>query len=771
MLLPRMTSRTSSELSPVLKSLVSRSVALLGKVIQQEAGATAFRKIENIRCRMAGLRGTSGEQQHRELKRLYSQLKRASAREQMQTAHAFTLMLELMNACENAYRTHRLRQHPESAPQEPGSAQIIYVLTAHPSEARAPENIFLFRALQQVLVEILNGRFGTHEEKLHYLLTKAWRTPASPGRRPSVEDEAEHIFSILLQPGNIETLVRASQEIASIHIRTWVGGDKDGHPYVDRKTLKRSLQCSRTYLLNIIQNNLNDSENLNLARLFNSLQIVKRGDGARVEKVKRTIESMTSRQRHRNGAAHPALVYLKQILELFPGLVVPLELRESADLIHSARRNPRGSVIAGMLSELRELSAGGNPLCYARGLIISMASSPADVHAALDLVREVLRTETFPVIPLFEQEKALEQAPRIVRELLHNRTILAQVKTAWGGFVEIMLGYSDSAKEVGGLRSRFLIARAVRKLDQEIRRHACKPVFFHGSGGSVDRGGGSIDEQTAWWPESALTRFKATIQGEMVDRTFAGHEITRSQFARIAKRAAETSLKNSSTLDAAEQRIVLQFAKNASNTYRKQVHSPDFAEITRHATLYAYLSALRIGSRPAKRKKTPKSAVEALRAIPWVLCWTQSRTLFPAWWGIGSAWRKTPPANRKLLKKAFGKDALFRSYIKLLGFTLAKVELGVWRIALEQSGLSGKLAKTTLLAFESEYRQACSFVRSMSGEQNLLWFRPWLGESIQLRSPMIHPLNLLQISATKNRNANLLRTTVTGISSGMMTTG
>ncbi len=56
-------------------------------------------------------------------------------------------------------------------------------------------------------------------------------------------------------------------------------------------------------------------------------------------------------------------------------------------------------------------------------------------------------------------------------------------------------------------------------------------------------------------------------------------------------------------------------------------------------------------------------------------------------------------------------------------------------------------------------------------QKELIWFRPWLAESITLRSAMIHPLNLLQILAKETQDLALLRFTMTGISSGMMTTG
>ena len=109
--------------------------------------------------------------------------------------------------------------------------------------------------------------------------------------------------------------------------------------------------------------------------------------------------------------------------------------------------------------------------------------------------------------------------------------------------------------------------------------------------------------------------------------------------------------------------------------------------------------------------------------------------------------------------------------MQALGFTLAKVELSIWAVYLARSGLEAGEIRRQLREFEREIASARSFVRAMSGERDLLWFRPWLGDSIRLRSPMIHPINLVQLLAIETRDAPLLRMTVTGISSGMLTTG
>jgi phosphoenolpyruvate carboxylase len=187
------------------------------------------------------------------------------------------------------------------------------------------------------------------------------------------------------------------------------------------------------------------------------------------------------------------------------------------------------------------------------------------------------------------------------------------------------------------------------------------------------------------------------------------------------------------------------------------------------ATPYAHLSALKIGSRPTRR--TTEISVEGLRAIPWVLCWTQTRVLFQTWWGVGSAWTKADQTQRRALAAAFREEPVFTSYVKALAFTLAKVELPLWRLYLDESGLAIEMQERFYKAFTEEVEGAAEMVRAVTGQNDPLWFKPWLGASIRLRSPIIHPLNLLQLLSLEGGDLVLFRVTAAGISAGMMTTG
>jgi phosphoenolpyruvate carboxylase len=797
-------SSLSPKLSPELRALVRVSVAWLGRVICRDAGEEQFTRIERIRGRMARLRGASAQASVGTLASVLAELRTLSPKQRCETARAFTLMLELMNACEAAYRSYRLRRRPPVSGFATDSEGIIFVLTAHPTEARSPDNIALFHRIQQTLLAWLEeggisrdvGRDrlpdhprGIREEELLHLLELAWRMPIARGRKPDVEDEAEHLYSILLRQENLESLLQANRRIAPVLVRTWVGGDKDGNPFVDARRMVQSLTLARRRLAVeaaiCVQQAARDLlalpgrerprgviDQLRMAERFaRKLAAIKGGDGGRLCRFRSVVERAASAYVEAIGAENPSLLRLGNMIRMFPALLVPLELRESSEQVTAAAQGGRGPIVR-MLETLARIARGGDPLWYARGFIISMVSSAEEVDAGIRLIDRVFGTPAIPVIPLFEEGRALRDSPAIMRALLARPGYREALRKKLGGQVEVMLGYSDSAKEMGVLASRMAIARAVSALDGVITRRHMRPVFFHGSGGSVDRGGGSIDEQTSWWPSSALTLYKATVQGEMVERTFASPEILTVQLERIARRVAE-GVASPAPVPVPSPELK-RLARRASRAYRALLAGPLFLEMVEQATVYPYLDLLKIGSRPTKRKRV--LAVSALRAIPWVLCWTQARILLPTWWGIGEAWERTNPDERRALAREFRSNDLFRSFVKALGFTLAKVELAVFEVQarrwLDRPGSGEQADRRSLLKrLAHEYHLACEFVRTVSEDRSLLWFRPWLGTSILLRSPMIHPLNLLQIIAMEERDARLMRETVTGISCGMMTTG
>ncbi len=766
--------------------LIRETVASFGQVLKTELGDKAFDRIETLRLRAKTL-GQSNDWSQ-DLNKITSW----TPEERLEVAHAFGLMLELINCCETAYRSHRLKQSAPDHFKGRAPEQIMWVLTAHPTEARSPAVLLLFQKIQHLLTKSLDQNLdqadSSYKAELTTYLTLLWHTILSKQRQPTVADEAEHIYSVIFQEKLFCELLRLQKEKLPLRLSTWVGGDKDGHSGVDEKTMLESLNLSRRCLVeksvarikkvSELLEPVIDSAfaaktlRLTLGRLgqieqdFLKVKKIGEGDGKNILALRETLKDFRSQLLEKSRLSFLELDELETIFELFPGLVVPLELREEAELIHEALTNP-DLAISKMLSELARLSKGGvDPRMYARALVISQTNSFEDLKAGWDLVERYFADHALPVVPLLESEVALVSGPKWILKLGEDKKKVRVLQAKFNSQVEIMLGYSDSAKENGSLASRVLIYKSLRSLQASLKKFGLKPLFFHGSGGSVSRGGGPIKDQMSWWTPAAAHFFKATLQGEMIQRTFASPEILRSQVSQIAGQAAQIKVYNMPK----NELEVLEVLKNKTEScYRKAVEDEDFLSAVEAASPYSFLHHLKIGSRPNKRKG-PLS-VDNLRAIPWVLCWTQMRVIFQVWWGIGTAWSELKPRDKANLKRAMKHNPVLSNYVHLMGFTLAKVELKVFKAYLDASEMDQKLKLKMYKWVGTEYKLSVKAFQALSGKKDFLWLRPWLGESIRWRSPMIHPLNLLQIAALKNGEAVLLRETVTGIASGMMTTG
>lgn len=762
-------------LAPALKGMVKFAETTLGQVIAQSEGEDLFNAVEAIRLDMVAVR----QGDSRGLSRARRRLGRMSLAERTTVARAYTVYLELVNVCENAYRTHRLRERARAAPpghKETAHANVIYVLTAHPTESRSPTNIRLMRRIQALLVEGLERREPPDTQRLTHLLHLVWRTGTHPDHKPTVEDEARHLFSLLADP-ILEEMLRLKHEGHNVRLRTWVGGDKDGHPGVGPEETDRSINLSRARLLEFITGRLLENVERDVILLphaeladawhalraaLESLRVVTIGDGRRITLLRDSLSKLIVLYTRRYGHSHPRLDNLQLLLSQFPGLVVPLELREERGLFQ------QDSKIAAMLSYLRDVARGGRVDWYVRGCVVSMTDRAEDLWEAHTLVHDLLGPSVLPIVPLFEMPDVLPQASAILERTMTDAKFAASVPR--DGNLEVMLGYSDTSKRMGVLATRVAIHNAMKQIGDWASQRGINVLFFHGSGGSVGRGGGSIADQAASWPAGSMTVVKQTLQGEMVERTLATPEILRSQILQIAGVQA-TPPRYKAASQAAQD-----LATRSQRAYGELVSSPTFLELLGDATPYTRLGTLNIGSRPTKRASDGAPlGLEQLRAIPWVLCWTQTRYLLHAWIGVGTAWRevRANPVARKRLLAALKRDPLLRSYLRLLRFTLTKSEPVIWREYVKT--LAG--ASPSLVArLKREWEDAVDLAGQLTPGGDLLADRRWLRESIHYRAPMIHPLNLIQIEVLTNQRLSagqelLFRETVTGIAAGMLTTG
>ncbi|MAV90539.1 MAG: hypothetical protein CL676_03895, partial [Bdellovibrionaceae bacterium] len=746
-----------------LRRTVRKMTLLLGQCLKEQEGRYFFEKIETYRKTLKLMRTKKTDLN---LAPLLKKLQKETPEHQLKIAHSFALMLELINACESSYRTWRQRQKTPF-PQRSTQMDLTFVLTAHPTEARAPLVIEIFKKLSVLILEGLENNFSFNEDEISTHLHSLISIPLVKTHPPKVIDEAEYIYSIIFHEPILKFIL-TQREPYRIRLRTWVGGDKDGHPGVNEVTMVECFNHSRSHLLKFlrvqIDDILKDLEELQefikiksfdkkaltkLKSLLSGLADIKASDGRKVAMWMYSFYHYVE-QANFHVQNHHRIQLIKRVFEIFPALVLPIELREDSGKIAEALKDSKAP-IAKMLSTLAKISKGGESTDYARGLVISHCETSKDLQNAMSLIVKNCTHNGLPVIPLFESKESLKSSEKILEEWLSQKKVLSTMRSKWNGKLEVMVGYSDSAKQVGVLSSRSLIKSAMSKVSKVGKRYKLNPVIFHGSGGSVARGGGNIKDQISWWPTSSTKAPKLTIQGEMIQRTFATKEILHSQGLHFAQ---ELRLRRFRSTRMKSPPAFKKFRDSVEKSYVDFVSSPELLGTCLNSTPYNYLEVLKIGSRPSKRP-TPQASVQSLRAIPWVLCWTQSRVLFPTWWGVGSAWKKLSLEEQNELKDYFKGDPFFASFVKQTGFTLAKVELCVWAQYLTH--FSPGSAREILKMFREEYKKTVEFCREISGRERLIWHRPWLEESILLRSPYIHILNLLQVIAMSRNDEKLLK--------------
>ena len=768
-------SQKTTALPAELRHLVRQTTTILGDIIREAEGKTLFNRVEFYRQKLKETRGRQGFDR---LVKIYREVAKEPAGRRLLLAHAFALQLELVNCCEAAYRTWRIRQRPRPIDLKT-KTEIIFVLTAHPTEARSPEVVRWLNRIIEILIESLDSAILTDDRELRALIRLLWQHPLAKSKVPSVLDEARYIFSLALSDKSLRFLLKRHPSY-ELHLCTWVGGDKDGHPLVNHRVMRECLQLSRQQILETLARSLSrltaDAETMasqgrvkrtsvtaikGLQRKLRSLRRISAGDGNRVQAwqtaYQKALEKLEPVLR-----AHHENIAIEDLIRLFPAFVLPIDLREDASLIQEALVS-RSAPIRLMLSELAKISGTMDITSYARELIISHCERTADLQAACDLIQLATKSGRLPAVPLFESREALLEGPKILRTWIKSKRNSDLVKRNWGGRFEVMLGYSDSAKQIGVLPSRYLLAKAMREFERTLKSLGVVPLFFHGSGGSVDRGGGSLREQVAWWTPAAVRKPKLTVQGEMIQRRFASKEILNSECSQLS---GEVALQGPTRRGLSKSAAFERFVQLVEREYRALIGDSDTLGALLEATPYRYLNVLNIGSRPSRRHSDIVS-LESLRAIPWVLCWTQTRLLMPTWWGIGSAWSELSREERREIKKLAQNDPFLSSFVKALGFTLAKVELGIWQIYFERQKRRPDLIKKV----REEHRLTIQFLKDVTGQESLLWYRPWLQESIYMRSPHIHILNFLQILAMRDQDPDLMRETLVGIACGMLTTG
>jgi phosphoenolpyruvate carboxylase len=406
--------------------------------------------------------------------------------------------------------------------------------------------------------------------------------------------------------------------------------------------------------------------------------------------------------------------------------------------------------------------------------VITMAAAPSDVLAVALLQRLANVREPLRIVPLFETSRDLQHAGATLDALLD----IAWYRERIAGRQEVMIGYSDSAKDVGRLTAGWDLYRAQEATVATCRAHGVAVTLFHGRGGSVGRGGGPTHLAIQAQPPGSIDgTLRVTEQGEMLQSLFGLPDIALRTLEIYTTGTLEAWLAPGSP-PASEWRACMdRLAADAKRAYRRMVYeTPPFLDYFHTATPEPELAELNIGSRPARRK-SDRGGVANLRAIPWQFAWTQTRLLLGAWLGVEEALEcAITRGELDDLRRMYRDWPHFHSSIGLIEMVLAKADARIAAVYDHQ------LVPAALRPIGTDLRarlgRAIDGVLKVTGEAELVASNPVLRRSIDVRNPYVDPINLVQVEVLRRlrqhpdpRLRRAFEVTVNGIAAGMRNTG
>ena len=809
-----------------MSDLTEKEVAYLAErfdtIVREQAGERIFRQLDDIRRLAIAGRQKPGVANARRQRATLSRLDVASAH---QIAHAFSLFFQFVNLCEERARVRHVQSHPnpamslraimqelQAAGVTPGQLQhcldelqIEPVLTAHPTEAK-----------RRILLRQLS-RLAEHWDEPEEALEALWHTEEVRETRVGPMQEVENALfffdrAIFDAAGSFYTtfdreLAAAFPTVVRRHafltFGSWVGGDRDGNPFVtpelSRQAAAAQAGAARRFYereCGALLAELSHAASSPISRepatgpyqpyevfrttlhhLRQQLRDQKLTPGEFVTQL-RKIQTGLRRLGARRAAAGRLQRLIHQV-ETFGFHLARLDFRD-----HSSKLDGRESEL---LAELWTIGAiqKQHGRTAADHFILSMTRGAGDMLHVHRLAR-LAALDDVDIVPLLETIHDLQNAGTMLAELFGNAHYRAHLKRR-GTLQEVMVGYSDSNKDGGYLAANWFLYRAQKEMSRIADASGVKLRFFHGKGGSIDRGGGASHRSLRAQPHAAHGgRIRITEQGEVISLKYSNPDIAQRNLEQLTSAVIASQCLPDPTPPAQLNRweaTMDELAASSFEFYQELVYrTPEFAEYFWQATPIDLIEHLRLGSRPTRRQTTRD--ISQLRAIPWVFAWTQSRHLISAWYGLGHAleqFAETHADGLARLQEMQARWPFFRQLLDNAEISLAKTEPGIAReyaALVESEAVRDKIFGL----FEAEYHRSVRMLLKISGRAKLLENQPVLAHSLQLRNPYVDPLNHLQIRFLKRwRTAGekqrteplrrLLALTVNGIAFGMKSTG
>ncbi|GAA2319985.1 phosphoenolpyruvate carboxylase [Nonomuraea roseoviolacea subsp. roseoviolacea] len=622
-----------------------------------------------------------------------------------------------------------------------------------------------------------------------------------------------------------------------IRYGSWIGGDRDGNPNVTAKVTREAVQIQAEHVLTALENaTTRIGRTLTATAQFAPPSPELKGAIAAAEdahpELVSELATRSPREPHRQWllfvAARIAATRRRDLdlAYLSPGdLLADLRLAQESLARHAARQaygelqhliwqvetfgfhlaelevRQHSQVHAAALEEIRaggELSERTEEVLSTIRVIgwiqerfgvracsryvVSFTRGADDIAAVHELAEHALgsRAPVLDVVPLFESGQDLANSPDVLSGMLDIPQVRDRL-AATGRRMEVMLGYSDSAKELGPAAATLRLYEAQERLTAWAAEHDVRLRMFHGRGGALGRGGGPANRAVlAQAPGSVAGRFKVTEQGEVIFARYGHMAIARRHMEQVANAVllASSPVVGARTAAAAERfrPLAERVATTSEAAYRALTEAPGFPEWFSLVSPLEELGSLRLGSRPARRGLGAPRSLDDLRAIPWVFAWAQTRVNLPGWYGLGTGLASV--GSLEELRAAYQEWPLFNALLDNAEMSLAKTDRSIAEHYLELGGRPD-FARQVL----EEYDLTRRLVLEVTGHTRLLENRKVLSRAVQLRDPYVDALSHLQLRALRalrtgapseherERLSTLLLLSVNGVAAGLQNTG
>jgi phosphoenolpyruvate carboxylase len=808
---------------------------VLGQVIAEGGGASLLRDVERLRGLV--IRARDDDRHERDAEKLVASwpLERAE-----KVARAFTCYFHLANLAEEHHRARVIRERDRGdAPMAESLAAAVAelrprlgrkrfddlvsrlrvhpVFTAHPTEARRRAVVTAIQRVGEQMERLDDPRISDPERRdaerrLVEEVDSLWRTAQVRSAHVTPLDEVRSLMAIF-----DETLFRMVPEVLRsfdsalgrpappfLRFGSWIGGDRDGNPAVTAAVTAETMEIQSEHALLALENVTNRigrSLTADVETTPPSARLRRRlGRGAREphrEFLLRTAARLrASRLRAGDayasaadfiadltvvrdslvaaGAEHLARGELQHLIwqaQTFGFHLAELEVRQHSRVHENAPEEALETMRA--IASIQKRFGAEACSRY----VVSFTRSARDIAAVYALADRASRADPpiLDVIPLFETLDDLSNAARVLDQMLELAPVRERLR-ANGRRIEVMLGYSDSAKEAGPLSATLALHDAQAELTRWAAKNQLDLTIFHGRGGALGRGGGPANRAVrAQAPGSVNAHFKVTEQGEVIFARYGNRAIARRHLEQVTSAVLEASAPRAAKSDPAIafRDLAKLIDVPARAAYRALVESRGFEDWLLDVSPLQELGRLRIASRPARR--APGRRLEDLRAIPWVFAWSQMRLNLPGWYGIGSGLAAAP---LKELRRAYAEWPLFNAMLDNAEMSLAKTDR---RIAQRYLALGDRADLAAMVL--DEYDRTMEQVLAVTGHRRLLEDRRVLSWAIELRNPYVDALSHLQLRALRAmrdrklsrsdraRAEKMFQLTVNGIAAGLQNTG